>query len=256
VPTYNEAAALGPLLDALEAELAGAPGVDASVLVIDDNSPDGTGDLAERLACDGSYPHLAISVLHRPAKEGLGRAYVDGLSHLLARPDVDVVLQMDADLSHHPRHLPAMLERIREADMVVGSRYIPGGATPDWKWYRRLVSRAGNSYARVLLGSRITDYTGGFNLYRAPLLRTVALESLRADGYGFLIELKHAAAEASGTVAEVPIVFMDRRVGASKIPRNTIAKNLVLVPQIRLRGRTSTAAPPALHRQALARRRT
>lgn len=248
VPTYNESEALGPLLAALDTAMSRLPHVRATVLVIDDNSPDGTADLAESRGRSGQLPHLDVRVLHRPVKDGLGRAYVDGLSHLVAGDDHDLVLQMDADMSHDPVFIPALLEQARSADMVVGSRYVPGGATPDWKWYRSLVSRAGNAYTRLFLGSTITDYTGGFNLYSVDLLRRIDLRALRADGYGFVIELKYSALRSCTSCVQVPIVFLDRRVGASKIPRNTIAKNLVLVPRIRFRPappvRPATSAVP------------
>lgn len=246
VPTYNEAASLPLLVDALERVLAEQADVDATLLVIDDNSPDGTGAVAERLASSGHAGHLTIEVLHRSGKSGLGRAYIAGLRRLLDEKRYDMVLQMDADLSHDPRHIPHMLQRAAGAQMVVGSRYVPGGATPDWTTYRKLLSRLGNRYARLFLGSRITDYTGGFNLFAVELLECLDLEGLRAEGYGFLVELKYAALQATNRVEQVPIVFVDRRVGASKIPRNTIAKNLLLVPRIRLASRPSEHNPSPL----------
>ena len=233
VPTYNEAESLPSLAAALESTLAGIPSIEASLLVIDDASPDGTGEIADRMASSDQFPHLTVDVLHRRAKEGLGAAYVAGMTRLLESGQYDLILQMDADFSHNPEHIPHLLERSRHADLVVGSRYVPGGATPDWSWYRKLVSRLGNRYARLFLGSRITDYTGGFNLFSVELLRAIDLSELRAEGYGFIIELKYAALRAGAHVAQVPITFMDRRVGASKIPRNTIAKNLLLVPRVR-----------------------
>lgn len=232
VPTYNERDSLPLLLAALEAAVGALDGVDVTLLVIDDNSPDGTGELAEQLAEQVSIDNLSVSVLHRQAKEGLGRAYVAGLLELLEDPTLDYVLQMDADLSHDPGYIGEFLDRARTADLVVGSRYVPGGSTPDWAWYRKLVSRGGNLYARVFLGSQVTDYTGGFNLYSAELLRSVDLAGLRADGYGFLIELKCSAMAAADTTAQVPISFVDRRVGTSKIPANTAVKTLLLVPRI------------------------
>ncbi|HET9692097.1 MAG TPA: polyprenol monophosphomannose synthase [Acidimicrobiales bacterium] len=241
VPTYNEAANVGPLLDALDGELAGLADVDATVLVIDDASPDGTAALVESLA--DRYRHLRVEVLRRPGKRGLGAAYADGLARLLARPEIDLVLTMDADLSHDPRHIPAMLDAARHAQVVVGSRYVPGGSTADWAWYRRLVSRLGNLYAQAWLGSTITDSTGGFNLFDAGLLRRVGVETMTADGYGFGLELKHTAASTARGVAQVPITFVDRRQGQSKIPRNTIWRNLVLVPALRGRLRAAGSGP-------------
>ncbi|MCU4186523.1 polyprenol monophosphomannose synthase [Acidiferrimicrobium sp. IK] len=248
MPTYDEAESLPLLVAALDDVLAGLDDVLATLLVIDDNSPDGTAAVAEGLAADGAHRHLNIEVLHRKEKAGLGRAYIAGLSHLLERGGFDFVLQMDADLSHDPRHIPAMLQQAATADLVVGSRYLPGGATPDWTAYRRLVSRMGNLYARLFLGSRITDYTGGFNLFRTGLLEALDLAGLQAEGYGFLIELKYSALRTTNRVQQVPIVFVDRRVGASKIPRNTILKNLLLVPRVRFQGPPATGEPPRLVR--------
>lgn len=233
VPTYNEAASLPPLLSVLDAELAALPSVDARVLVVDDGSPDGTGAIAEQLAAAKSFRHVYLDVVHRPRKDGLGRAYVDGLNRAIAA-GADAVLQMDADLSHHPQHLRTMLAALDDADVVVGCRYIEGGSTPDWSLGRRLLSRFGNLYARAWLGSTITDYTGGYNLFRSDLLRRIDLSTLHADGYGFMIELKYAAMVAGARVRQVPITFRDRRVGSSKIPRDTMVKNLLLVPRVRV----------------------
>lgn len=237
VPTYNEVDAIPALLDALQSQAAAMPCIEAEVLVIDDASPDGTGQLVERLAASGAHPALRIDVLHRPAKEGLGRAYVAGLTRLLDQGRSDLILQMDADLSHQPVHLPSMLDAAKSADLVIGSRYVPGGSTPDWAWHRRAVSHLGNIYARWILGPAIDDYTGGYNLFRSDLLARLDVGSITADGYGFVVELKHTAVIAGATVVQVPITFVDRRVGASKIPRSTIFENLLLVPRLRLRQR-------------------
>ena len=237
VPTYQEAEGLPALVERIRSVVTALDGVTTTLLVIDDNSPDGTGKVAEELAVAHRGPRFSIEVLHRPGKEGLGAAYIDGLSHLLEGDRFDWVLQMDADLSHDPAHLPAFLEAARRAELVVGSRYVPGGATPDWSWYRRLISRSGNLYTRALLGSALTDYTGGYNLYSARLLRSLDLRALRATGYGFLIELKYLASRSARGVVQVPITFMDRRVGQSKIPSSTILTNLLLVPRIRFGSR-------------------
>jgi dolichol-phosphate mannosyltransferase len=242
VPTYNEAETVGPLLDAVQAALGDVAGLTTTVLFIDDNSPDGTAKLIEGLQEDHQSGTFAVRLLPRPRKEGLGRAYIDGFQHLLAEDKFDFILQMDADLSHDPRYIPKMLAGAGEAELVVGSRYIPGGATPDWGWRRRLLSWGGNRYARLLLGPAIHDYTGGFNLWSADLLRRIDIEHLKASGYGFQIELKYQALQLTRRVRELPIVFMDRRVGESKIPSNTVVEGLLVVPRIRMAVRTKSAA--------------
>jgi dolichol-phosphate mannosyltransferase len=240
VPTYNEAETVGPLLEALQASLLGVDGLTTTVLFIDDNSPDGTAKLIEGFREDHQSDAFRVDLLPRTRKEGLGRAYVDGFLHLLGNGNFDFVLQMDADLSHQPRYIPDLLDATGEAELVVGSRYVPGGATPDWGWHRRLLSWGANRYARMLLGSRITDYTSGFNLFSVDLLRRIEVDRLEASGYGFQIELKYQALQRTRAVREVPIVFMDRRVGQSKIPSNTVVENLLLVPRIRRAARTET----------------
>jgi dolichol-phosphate mannosyltransferase len=234
VPTYNEAETVGPLLDALQVSLLDVEGLTTTVLFIDDTSPDGTAKLVEGFQEDRQSPRFRIRLLRRPLKEGLRRAYVDGFRHLLADGSFDFILQMDADLSHHPRYIPRLLEAAQEAELVVGSRYIPGGGTPDWGWRRRLLSWGGNRYARLLLGPPVTDYTGGFNLFSTKLLSRINTEQLQASGYGFQIELKYQAMQLTRAIKEVPIVFMDRRVGESKIPSNTIVEGLLVVPRIRM----------------------
>jgi dolichol-phosphate mannosyltransferase len=233
VPTYNEAASVIPLLGALRRSVATVPGLETTVLFVDDNSPDGTAKIIEEQRTEQKSSELDIRILHRPQKEGLGKALVDGLNLLLDDGAFHYLLLMDADLSHQPRYIPQLLDAAADAEMVVGSRYVDGGATPDWAWYRRVLSRGGNRYARFFLGSTITDYTGGFNLFATDLLRRVDLSSLQSSGYGFEIELKYRALRLAHGVRQVPIVFVDRRAGESKIPRNTIFKNLLLVPRIR-----------------------
>jgi dolichol-phosphate mannosyltransferase len=233
VPTYNEAKNIQKLLPALKKNLANYPKLKTTVYIVDDNSPDGTADIADAWAAKNNVAEFKATTLRRAKKEGLGKAYVYAFNKILKK-DYDYILQMDADLSHNPTYIPAFLdEAVKEADFVVGSRYIKGGATPDWSWNRRLLSRSGNMYTRLMLGSRITDYTGGFNLYSANLLNSVDLDSLLAGGYGFLIELKYRALSKCQAVAQVPIVFMDRTHGESKLPKDIIIKNLLLVAKIK-----------------------
>jgi len=232
VPTYNEVVNTKKLLPAIKKSLKGYPKLSTTVFVIDDNSPDGTADSVEKLAVKLKDKNFAVKVIRRKKKEGLGKAYVDGFKQIL-KQGFDYILQMDADLSHDPKYLPEFLDAAKDVDFVVGSRYVRGGSTPDWGLHRKLLSRGGNLYTRLFLGSQITDYTGGFNLYSSGLLRKLNLNKLEAGGYGFLIELKFKALQNSDDVAQVPIVFMDRQHGISKIPRSTIIKNLKLVPQLR-----------------------
>ena len=232
VPTYNEAKNISKLTKQLKNALE-KTGVECTLFIIDDNSPDGTGTIADGLAKKEKSKNFQVRVMHRKGKEGLGRAYIAGFKELL-KDSYTHILQMDADLSHNPKYIPQFIEAAKNgADFVVGSRYIKGGDTPDWAWHRKLISRLGNIYTRFFLGSKIHDYTGGFNLYSRELLGELQLDTLQAGGYGFLIELKYRALRQANKLAEVPIVFMDRTLGVSKIPKSTLVKNLLLVPRIR-----------------------
>lgn len=234
VPTYNEAKNLKKLTSEIKAAVK-ETGVPATLLIIDDNSPDGTGKIADKLAQTETTKNFQIKVLHRKGKEGLGKAYVAGFELLLNdKNDFTHILQMDADLSHNPKYIPAFLKSAETADFIAGSRYIKGGDTPDWTFIRKFLSRGGNLYTRMFLGSKIHDYTGGYNLYSKQLLSSLDLTSLQHGGYGFLIELKYRAIRNTTNVREVPIVFMDRLHGTSKIPKNTLIKNLVLVPKLKI----------------------
>lgn len=232
IPTYNEATNIKKLLPAIKKNLKNYPGLSVTVFVIDDNSPDHTADIAEDLNKKLQDKSFKIKVLRRKKKEGLGKAYVYAFNKILVQR-FDYILQMDADLSHDPKYLPQFLEATKKADLVVGSRYVRGGATPDWQWHRKLLSRGGNTYTRLLLSSRISDYTGGYNLFSYKLLHEIDLDSLQAGGYGFLIELKYKALAKCHNVIQVPIVFMDRQHGDSKIPRGIIVKNLLLVANLK-----------------------
>ncbi|HVI94037.1 MAG TPA: polyprenol monophosphomannose synthase [Anaeromyxobacter sp.] len=212
LPTYNERENLGPITEAI---LAAAPDVD--VLVIDDGSPDGTGLLADELAAREPRVH----VLHRAKKEGLGKAYLAGFDWALAR-DYALVLEMDADFSHDPGYLPAMLAKAEEADLVLGSRYVPGGGTVNWGFGRKILSRGGSLYARTILGVRVRDLTGGFKCFRREVLEAIELGTVECSGYAFQIELTYRAILRGFRVAEIPIVFADRRVGQSKMSRRIV----------------------------------
>ncbi len=225
LPTYNEADNLGPVSGAILGALPAA-----TVLVVDDNSPDGTGRLADELAA--TEPR--IQVLHRAAKQGLGRAYLDGFARALGGGAATVV-QMDADFSHDPATLPELVGPVVEgrADLVIGSRYAPGGGVVDWGIGRRIVSRGGSLFARTVLALGPRDLTGGFKAWRAASLAAVPFDGVHAGGYVFQIEMTFRASRAGARIHEVPITFRDRRVGQSKMSRRIIVEALVVVVQLR-----------------------
>ncbi len=226
LPTYDEAENLRPMVAAI---LASAPMVD--ILVVDDNSPDGTGKIADQLAAADSR----VKVLHRAGKEGLGRAYLAAFSWALAR-DYGLVLEMDCDFSHDPRYLPAMLAAAERADLVLGSRYVDGGGTVNWGAGRKLISRGGSLYARTVLGLRIRDLTGGFKCFRREVLEAIDLPTVECTGYAFQIELTYRAVRKGFRVLELPIVFEDRRVGHSKMSRRILLEAVRKVWSIRFSG--------------------
>lgn len=226
IPTYNEIENLQPLVESIFSQVT----AETEVLVVDDNSPDGTGQLADFLATQNSRVH----VLHREEKKGLGAAYVAGFKWGLQKK-FSCLIEMDADFSHHPRYLPKMLELLTQYECVIGSRYIKGGGTVNWGWFRKFVSRGGSFYARSILGVGIRDLTGGFNGWRASALESLDIQSLRSDGYSFQIELKHRAVLKDLSVVEFPIVFEDRKVGHSKMNRKIIFEALGRVWQFRVR---------------------
>ncbi len=226
VPTYNERENVGPIADAI---LTAVP--DAHILIVDDGSPDGTGALADEMAASNG----AIAVLHRTAKQGLGKAYVAAFKELLAR-DADIVVQMDADFSHPVRFLPSLLEPLRSdtADLVLGSRYVKGGHIPRWNILRRLVSRGGSVFAGVVLLMPYRDLTGGFKAWRAPVLRSIDLDRLHAGGYAFQIETTFRARLAGARIVETPITFEERRAGTSKMSMGIFMEAFRLVLALRL----------------------
>ena len=223
LPTYNERENLPQIAPAI---LAAAPELD--VLVVDDNSPDGTGALADELAA--RVPR--VKVLHREKKEGLGRAYLAGFAQALAA-GYGRIIEMDADFSHDPARLPALLAASRDVDLVLGSRYVDGGGTVNWGAGRRLLSRGGSFYARTILGLGVRDLTGGFKCFRREVLEAIDLPSVRSSGYAFQIELTYRAVKRGFRVREVPITFVDRRVGKSKMSRRIVAEALWMVWKIR-----------------------
>jgi dolichol-phosphate mannosyltransferase len=218
IPTYNERENISHIAAAVTHQ-------GYRLLVVDDSSPDGTGDVADRLAA--SEPRM--SVLHRRRKEGLGRAYVAGFERALGE-GAEIVIEMDADFSHDPADLPRLVRAVDDgADLAIGSRYIPGGATPDWPLTRRLISRGGNIYVRVMLGIPIRDATAGFRAFRSDALRTLPYQQTRASGYAFQVEMALRASEAGLNVVEVPITFRDRTRGTSKMDSGIVLEAMKLV---------------------------
>ncbi len=226
LPTYNEIGNLRPMVEAIRAVV---PAVD--VLVIDDNSPDGTGRPADELAAADAQVH----VLHRAGKEGLGKAYLAGFAWALAR-GCGLVMEMDCDFSHDPKYLPGMLAAAGEADLVLGSRYVEGGGTVNWGLGRKLISRGGSLYARTILGLSVRDLTGGFKCFRREVLEGIDLASVECTGYAFQIELTYRAVRKGFRVRELPIVFADRRVGHSKMSRRIVLEAIRKVWSIRRSG--------------------
>jgi dolichol-phosphate mannosyltransferase len=222
LPTYNERENVERMVRALH-------GLGVAVLVIDDNSPDGTGDIADRLAdeLDG------VSVLHRPRKEGLGPAYLAGFRRALD-DGAELILEMDCDFSHDPADVRRLIAAAEDADLVLGSRYVEGGGTENWGAVRRFISRGGSLYAQVLLGLRVRDLTGGFKCYRREVLEALPLDEIHSKGYAFQIETTYRAVRKGFRVREVPITFVDRVEGGSKMSRAIVVEGFWKVPVLRL----------------------
>jgi dolichol-phosphate mannosyltransferase len=226
LPTYNERENLRRMVEALASVLREGD----RVLVIDDNSPDGTGGIADSLAAE----HPFVDVLHRPQKEGLGRAYVAGFRRALA-DGAELVLEMDCDFSHDPADVPRLIEAAEGGtDLVLGSRYVPGGSTKNWGLIRRLISRGGSVYTALFLHMGVKDPTGGFKCFRRPVLERLDLDAITPRGYAFQIEMTYRAMQAGFTVVEIPITFVDREVGQSKMSRSVVLEAIWRVPLLRL----------------------
>ncbi|HKT82687.1 MAG TPA: polyprenol monophosphomannose synthase [Solirubrobacterales bacterium] len=228
LPTYNEAENLEDFIAAVLPVLPAS----ARVLVVDDSSPDGTGEIADRLAAG----EPRISVLHRTHKEGLGPAYIAGFRYALER-GAQLLLEMDSDFSHDPSYLPAMLAAVEDADLAIGSRYVAGGGVADWGVVRRAISRGGSAYSRVVLGLDVRDLTAGFKCFRREVLESIDLDSIESKGYAFQVEITYRTVRQGFKVVEVPIVFRDRERGTSKIDRSVIREALWRVPLLRLHDR-------------------
>jgi len=233
VPTYNER----DNLPVLVGDLMRQPNV--RVLVVDDQSPDGTGDVADGLA----RSHAGrVDVMHRTGLRGLGRSYIDGIAKSIAEP-VDVICQMDADLSHDPRHLPALIAATGQADVVIGSRYVPGGAVRNWPRRRRILSRLANTYIRQITRLDARDCTSGYRCWRREALAAMPLDRFISDGYSFLVEMLFVAAGQGARIAEVPITFVERRLGESKLSRAVLVESALAPWRLVARGRSSQNRP-------------
>jgi dolichol-phosphate mannosyltransferase len=224
LPTYNEAGNVerfaAAVLDKLPAS--------ARILIVDDNSPDGTGGIADRIAAEQEQ----VAVLHRQRKEGLGPAYIAGFRRALEE-GAGRVVEMDSDFSHDPAYLPRLLEAGERADLAIGSRYVDGGGVSDWSALRRAISRGGSAYARLVLGVDVRDLTGGFKCFRREVLEAIDLDAVSSRGYAFQIEMTYRAIQRGFSVVEVPIVFRDREVGSSKMDRTIVAEAIWRVPRLR-----------------------
>lgn len=229
IPTYNERDNIGKIVRRLHTALP-----DVHALVVDDGSPDGTGDLADEMAAADDRVH----VMHRTEKAGLGAAYVAGFRWALDR-GYAVVVEMDADGSHAPEDLPRLLDALRDADLVLGSRYVPGGSTVNWPKYRELISRGGNVYSQIALGAKVKDITGGFRAFRAEVLRSLKLDTVASQGYCFQIDLAWRTIELGHRVVEVPITFTEREVGESKMSGNIVREALWRVTKWGVRRRAT-----------------
>ncbi len=231
LPTYNEADNLEAIVRASLPHLA-STGLEHRLLVVDDGSPDGTGDIADRLATEIEQ----VEVLHRDRKEGIGPAYLAGFQRALAG-GADLLLEMDADFSHDPAELPRLIGATDDADLVLGSRYVAGGGVTNWGLVRRMLSRGGSLYARLILRVPVQDLTGGFKCFRREVIERLNLEAVGTDGYGFQIEMTYRTIRAGYRVKEIPILFRDRRVGASKMSARIAVEALLKVPLLRFRVR-------------------
>lgn len=223
IPTYNEAENIEPLV----AEILEQP-APLDIVVVDDNSPDGTGELADALAAQNKR----VTVIHRPAKLGLGTAYISGFRQAIEK-GYEYAITMDADYSHHPSYLPALLHMMKHCDLAIGSRYVPGGRTTGWPFTRKVLSRGANTFARLILGLKAHDCTAGFRCYKTSVLQTIALDSIFSSGYSFLVEMVTRCERRGFIVGEVPITFENRRLGSSKISKREIWKSVYTIFRLR-----------------------
>jgi dolichol-phosphate mannosyltransferase len=231
LPTYNEAENVQAIITATGEALAAAAPEGFRVLIVDDGSPDGTGQLADQMAAERDW----VEVLHRTEKNGIGPAYLAGFRHALER-GAGYVMEMDSDFSHDPADLARLLRAVYDgADLALGSRYVPGGGVREWGLLRRFISEGGSTYARLVLGLHVRDLTGGFKCFRREVLEAIHFDGVRSQGYAFQVELTYRAVQAGFCVVEVPIVFRDRERGTSKMSWRIAAEAMWLVPLLRFR---------------------
>lgn len=234
IPTFNELEALPVTVDRLRAAVP-----DSDVLIADDNSPDGTGELADRMAAEDSNIH----VMHRRGKEGLGAAYIAGFRWALER-DYDVIVELDADGSHRPEDLPRLLAEVPGAHLVIGSRWVPGGSVVNWPLHRKLISRAGSLYSRTMLGLPVRDITAGFRAFRRETLEAIDFDAIESVGYGFQVDMTFRVAQLGFTIAEVPITFVERELGVSKMSGNIVVEAMLNVTRWGLTARWRKLTAP------------
>jgi dolichol-phosphate mannosyltransferase len=234
-PTYDEVDNIPKLIASIEKACKGLGDIQFTLFVVDDNSPDGTAEAARKAASKVKANNFRVKVLVRAGKEGIGKAYIYAFREVL-KGNFDYLLQIDADFSHDPKYIKDFVEQARLGrDFVSASRYMKGGGIADWGLHRRMLSLGGNVYTRVLLTNKVTDYTNGFNMFSTKLLRQIKIDDLSSTGYGFFIELKFKAYKHAKNFGQIPIIMADRKLGKSKIPKNTILINLLLVPRLRLK---------------------
>src|SRR5579883_3587265 len=233
IPTYNEVENLPPLLKEI---FEYAPETD--ILIVDDNSPDGTGELADKISAENARVH----VMHRAGKLGLGTAYIAGFKYAVAH-GYDAAFEMDADFSHDPCYLPDFLRAIKGADLVIGSRYVAGGGTPNWSLMRRIISGGGNIFARFMLGIPVHDCTAGYRCYRREVLESIGLDTVQSQGYAFQVEMAYRVMKQGFKIVEIPIIFMDRRVGKSKMSRKIVIEAFTYVLRTRFSKEPQISAP-------------
>jgi dolichol-phosphate mannosyltransferase len=241
LPTYNEAENIEAIVTAAGAVLAESASEGFHVLIVDDGSPDGTGEIADRLAAENDW----LTVLHRTEKAGIGPAYLAGFARALEQ-GAGCVMEMDSDFSHDPDDLARLLQAVRDgADLALGSRYTPGGGVTNWSLLRRFISKGGSTYARIVLGLHVRDLTGGFKCFRREVLEAIDFASVRSRGYAFQVELTYRAVRAGFRVVEVPIIFRDREQGSSKMSWRITAEAMWLVPALRFQPDARERRQPA-----------
>lgn len=231
-PTYNEKGNITELVESIKKVLEPID-IDTTIMIIDDSSPDGTGEIADKLSKEYNASPFRVTVIHRPEKMGLASAYIDAFKKALAEK-YDYILTIDADLSHKPEYIPQLLEKIKTHDLVIGSRNVAGGMSEGWTLLRKMISKGGSLYSRMILGVNVKDFTGGFNMYRREALEKVALDKIKSGGYSFAIEIKYRVIKAGAKFCEIPIVFPNRKRGKAKMSKKIFFEAMLRVWQIRL----------------------